>query len=176
MSYIKTLTLEHNEAAMILDKRTGELKELPPVRNPNMERHDRGLIFKKMYVKAWAILRTQLTPKELSVAHQLAMMAKPFSNSLEPLGPDMHILELADLLGENRKTIKGTIAKLASLGVIASFKVASSTGAIQSFWVFNPYLAFNGKVLEKSMADLFRDTFYAPQNTLNRVENTYEMD
>ncbi len=161
--YKRTLHLEHYQAAAIINKKTGEVREAPMPPNPNMTRHDKGMTFKKIYNENWELLKTQTTKEEYALAFDLALRAKAFTNSLEPLGPELTIEVIAETLGQNRRTVMKRIEKLFMLGVLGSFLVYDRFYGKREYWVFNPYLAFNGKVVNKAMARLFKDTFYAPK-------------
>lgn len=158
--YSKKLYLKHHQAPAIVNTITGEVKTIGKG-NPNKTCHDKHLTFKKFYSENWQLLKTQVTDKEYMVAFNLALQAKAYTNSLEPLGPDMATATIAELLGEDRRTIMSKINKLIRLGVLAVFTVYEMGGQRNNYWIFNPYLSFNGKVVDKKIAKLFERTFYA---------------
>ena len=167
--YETTVKLKHSEQAAIINKQTGEIKPLDILeRKPvsgKLEYHNQEQTFKKVYSKAWALLETQTTDKELLVAHKLAMMAKAYTNSLEPLRPELTNTLLSEELGIDRKKVRGILNKLVKLGVIGKFevgeKISETASEIKKYYIFNPYLAFNGKLIDKDISALFEGTFYA---------------
>jgi len=162
--YKKNLVLNHNEAALIIDKETGEVREVTVSNNPDMMKHDKGMLFKKFYSEGWDLLQTQTTDKEYIVATKLAHRVRMFNNSLQPLGPELTATQLAEELHEDRRTIVKRINRLLQLGVIATFSVADTKGVTRKYWLFNPFLVFNGRVIKKEIAYLFKDTFYVPKD------------
>jgi len=169
--YKTEIALQHHEVAAKINKRTGEIEtiESRKKRNPDVEKHDQDLIFKKFYTDAWELLRSQTTDKEFLVAHKLAMKAEAYTNSLRPLRSNMTAQVIAEELGENRRNIMKYIDKLFSLGVIAKFEIAelgttSPLTQINKYWIFNPYLSFNGKVVHSDIAGLFKNTIYGKMN------------
>lgn len=166
--YTQELKLKHSEKAAIIDQETGEIKEIAKrfQHNKVMQRHDKITHFKKFYPEAWELLRSQTTDKEFLVAHKLAMKAEAFTNSLKPLRDELTVKLIAEELGEDRRTIMKYINKLFQLGVVAKFEIAemndtSPLSQINKYWIFNPYLSFNGKVINSDIAGLFKNTFYA---------------
>ena len=95
------------------------------------------------------------------VADKLARMARAFTSSLEPLNPESTISELSKTLDENRNTIKEDVEVLFKLGVIGKFEVYDRNERHTRYWLFNPFLAFNGDVIKEGVEDLFKDTFFA---------------
>ena len=168
-SYQTTIKLKHNEIPAKVNVETGEIKPLVP--NQEFEakkpRDKTMMLFKhtgpfhRKFNKAWMLLESQTTKQELAVANKLAMMAKAYTNSLEPLKPDSSIVEIAETLNENRNTIVKIIDKLFKLGVIGKFEVYNKNEEYQNYWIFNPFLSFNGKAIKHNVDSLFRDTFYA---------------
>jgi hypothetical protein len=53
------------------------------------------------------------------------------------------------------------VKKLFELGVFAKFDVVEVDMEYKKYWVFNPYLSFNGRVMETSMKNLFKNTLPA---------------
>jgi len=159
-----TIGVNHDEVPMVMNKRTGDIKEVRTrSKNMNNDKIKFNLIknFTRMNTKAWNLLETQLNAKELAVAYKLAKMAEAFSNELSPLSSKTSVSMVADHLGENRRTIMKYIDKLFDLGVLGEFKVSNRREKNHKVWVFNPYLSFNGNVIDKGMKKLFQDTYYA---------------
>lgn len=163
--YNAKITLKDYEKIAKVDARTGQIEFPKEGGNPDMMRHDRKMIFKKFYPENWQLLKTQTTDKEFLVAFALGLRAKAYTNSLEPLGPATTASVLAEMLGEDRRTIYKKIDKLLKLGVLGTFCVYDINGNKEEYWLFNPYLSFNGRVISKDIAELFERTIYAKNST-----------
>lgn len=163
--YNQEIELYHHEVPAALNPETGEIREIVnhfgKKRNPNMSYHNNRKVFRKTYDNAWNLLRTQTTTREFGIAQVLALKAQAFTNSLKPLGEELTVIEIAEELGENRNTIMKVINKFFELGVIGMFSVSSKDKKVIRYWVFNPYLTFNGKIVEKGLSELFAETVYA---------------
>lgn len=166
-AYETKIKLYHHQQAAIVDHLTGDVelvKSKQPVDN-HLEYHNKGEVFKKVYPKAWALLETQTTDVEFRVAYKLGMMAKAYTNSLAPLRPELTNTILSEELGVHRKKVRQILDKLLKLGVIAKFEVgeqvSEQASEIKKYWIFNPYLSFNGKLINKDISRLFANTFYA---------------
>ena len=165
--YNKKVQLKHNEKLAIVDVETGEIKEVPNGSgNPRSQYHNADKTFSKRYVLAWRLLATQTTATEFNAANILSDKARAFTNSLIPLNDETTLVKLSEELKINRNIVGKIIEKLFNLGVIARFQVSNYDEGTQEFelakyWVFNPYLSFNGKVIDKGLSELFANTFYA---------------
>lgn len=161
--YRKEIELYHYEVPAALDKASGEVREIKDHvnRNPTIHYHNSSESFQKTFTKAWRLLETQTTDKEFAVANKLAYRAKAFTNSLRPLNDDSTIMEIANELNSDRRTIMKVIDKLFKLGVIGKFEVYNANVEYTKYWIFNPYLSFNGKVIDEGIAKLFSGTTYA---------------
>lgn len=165
--YTKELKLYHHERAAVYNTHSKEFKQVnTKFGNPDFTYHNKDEVFKKFYGRAWKLLETQTNERELLVAYKLAMMARAYTNSLSPLSPESTSLLLAETLGVDRRYVTKIINKLFNLGVIGKFEVAetlnmSDEPELHKYWIFNPYLAFNGKVIDKDISALFKNTIYA---------------
>lgn len=160
MAYQINLSFKDDEKPAKINARTGEVSVIQ-ANNPNVVKHDRNVIFTKFYTKAWKLLQTQTSKQEYAVAFKLAIRAKAFTNSLQPLGPELTTVALAEELSEDRRTITKHINKLISLGVLGTFKVVDAYNNRVTYWIFNPYLSFNGNTIDRKIAELFAETYYA---------------
>lgn len=160
MSYQKTVNLKHHESLMVLNKKTGEVKEVKTrVGNSNMIRVGKGEAYHKNFTRAWKILRDHMTREEHGVAHDLALLAAPFHNVL-PFDDTTTIKDLSDHFNIDRRRMKKILDKLYKLGIYGKWEIHSvSKGNNQKSWVFNPYLFFNGTVIDKTIVQMFQDTF-----------------
>lgn len=165
--HTKPISLDHDERPVVLNERTGEVKEIyrNPNRkgNPNVVKHKPEKTFQKNFPRAWQLLETQVTSSEYMVAHKLAMRAKAFNNSLIPFQDSQSYRKMARVLNEDHRTFKKAVDKLFTLGVLGKFEVADRNQEYRKYWIFNPYLSFNGQNIEKGILQLFKDTYYASQ-------------
>lgn len=168
--YSPNLNLKHSERVLSyskVDLRTGECEDvkvgLPKVRKPKdvtMDYFDSNQSFRRSFTKAWNLLREMTDDKELLVAYMLAEKAKAYTNSLEPLNPEWTKVQLSEELGIDRRIVGGIIDKLFRLGVIGKFEVYNRNEDYKNYWIFNPYLSFNGKVIKKDVHALFSGTYF----------------
>lgn len=162
-NYNVNLNIPHNKRVYLEDIETNELTPITISKKPSngMKKFDLMNTYHRRNTKAWNLLETQTTTKEYQVADKLAKLAKAFTSSLEPLNPDSTISEIAQILNENRRTISKVIDKLFKLGVIGKFEVYDSNQQHTRYWIFNPYLSFNGNVIKENVPTLFDNTYYA---------------
>ena len=158
--------LEDEEVLTKLNKETGEFKELH--KRPNNIPQGKELWnpgpFHKRYDAPWNYLLKHLTDKEIVIVSKMCLMAKPNSNSLEPLSHSSTSEEIAAQFGIHRNSVNKMFNKLFKLGVYAEFKFASING-IKHYWVLNPYISFYGKTISSALAELFRETKFAEMIT-----------
>lgn len=164
--YTKELTLQHNEIPASINIETGEIKEFKPFKSHKLKdnsmevfKHDQP--YQRTFTRAWLLLETQTNTLEYKVAYNMGLMAKAYTNSLEPLTPESTVRQVSELLNIDRNKVTSIIDKLYKLGVIAKFEVYNRNEIYQNYWVFNPYLSFNGKTIKKEVTTLFDKTFYA---------------
>ena len=142
-----------------------------------MKRYKGMTSYQRRSIKGWELLRQLLSERSVNektgkeivkynnrrylVADKLARMARAFTSSLEPLNPSSTISEIAETLNENRNTISEDIEVLFKLGVIGKFEVYDRNNVHTKYWLFNPFLAFNGDVIKEDVENLFSNTFFA---------------
>lgn len=161
--YSYEIPLKHNEIPAKINVETGEVKSVGKKRgkpNPDFQNFNLMNVYTRFNDKAWQLLKTQTTDSELKCALTLATMAKAYTNSLVPLNDDTTQSDLAEILGINRKTVNKHIDKLFRLGVIGKFEVFKADEIHTKYWVFNPYLAFNGDKIRIGVSTLFEGTHY----------------
>jgi DNA-binding MarR family transcriptional regulator len=165
--YERTIKLNHNEVPARVNLETGNIEVVKdPLRITNntdstLEKFDLFQVFQRVNTAAWELLSTQVKANELAVAMKLALRAKAYTNSLEPLNPDTSMRSIAEQLKVEKNTIAKIIDKLFKLGVIGKFEVYNDKQEHTKFWVFNPYLTFNGKHIKKDVRTLFDNTYFA---------------
>jgi predicted transcriptional regulator len=166
--YEKVIKLKHHEKAAKINLETGAVEEIEgkervvkKPKDPTMNFFISSESYSRFFTKAWLLLETQTTDVEFKVAYKMSMMAHAYTNSLEPLRPESTMKELADFFNVDRRKILTIIEKLFKLGVIGKFQVYDRFENHHNYWVFNPYLSFNGKIIKKDVQGLFDKTHYA---------------
>ena len=166
MSYTKTLEMQHNEVPAIVNIETGEVKtfEAPTQRIPKDHaiqyfKHDEP--YQRTFTRAWELLETQTTDLEFKAAQKMARLAKAFTNSMEPISPDSTVREIGEALHIDYRKVTKIVEKLFKLGVIAKFEVYEQDSEHHKYWIFNPYLSFNGMTIPKKVSTMFDKTWYA---------------
>jgi hypothetical protein len=165
-NYEKTIKLSHKEIAAKVNIETGDIttfetKQKHQPRDKSMDYFESDQPYKRQFYKAWELLETQTSALEFRVAEKLGRIAAVYTNSLAPLSPESTKVELSEALGIDRSMVEKTIDKLFKLGVIGKFEVYDRLEKHHKFWLFNPYLSFNGKVIKRDVKTLFDKTFYA---------------
>jgi len=159
MSYQKTVSLNDHEALMKLDKRTGEIAEVKSVGgNPNASYHISRTKFKKVYQPAMSFLSRHLTNEELGLVYKMIEKAKPYSNSLNPFNNETSLRTLEEHFGVSKNKVKRMLDRLFNMGVYGKFELVEENKEYTKYWILNPYIAFNGKTIDKGIQDLFSRT------------------
>lgn len=115
--------------------------------------------------EAWKFLRKELTPHELSFADGLLLHSQPYTCNISTMPVNFSTGDLSKSIGFNRNTIKKVVRKLESLEVIKKHSITSDPD--NSFYVFNPYIAFKDRydidspMVRDSAVKLFSDSIYA---------------
>lgn len=162
--YEQIIKLHHNEVPAKVNLETGEIKQVIQTKRKLPQGKtifEPDASFYKSYTKSWIYLDKVLKPHEYKAAHRLAMKAKAFTNSLEPLNDDTLVSTLVEELGVGKNQVKQVLEKLFDLGVYGRFEVAEPGKKYTKYWLLNPYLSFNGKVIDVAIADLFKNTLVA---------------
>lgn len=170
MDYKQEIELNNDEIAAKINVATGEVIPLASKQkristNPNAIPFEPKTMFSRTYTLAWKLLKTQTSDTEFRVAFELALRAKAFTNSLEPLDEDVTVRELAEEFSIGVNSVTKLFKKLYDLGVYGKFEVANQDSYYKRYWVFNPYLSFNGKTIDKGISELFKLTNYALINS-----------
>ena len=158
--YRKEISFRDHEIPAKVDTITGEFHIVPTRRNnipEGRELHYPEGKFVKAYEAAWDYLLDNLSDKEMVIITRMMHMARPASNSLEPLNNSTTITELAETFHIHRNHVKKIFNNLMNHGVYAEFKFGAYDG-IRHYWVLNPYISFKGKTISSALVDLFRET------------------
>lgn len=100
---------------------------------------------------AWSLLRQTLSHLEFSVCFRLSLMVRKNTNSLEPLNDKMTINELTEILHISKNKVTPVLSSLQKYGVY------KQPVGRNKYWVFNPYISFDGKPNLETMS-LFKET------------------
>jgi DNA-binding MarR family transcriptional regulator len=161
MAYKKLFFLADNEIPAKINAETGEIQEFRDYKNNlplGKEIFESKALFKKTYEITEEFLDNVLTPLEFAIVMRMARMAKMNTNSLEPLSDESTLLEIAQELKVNRRDVKNILKKLFELGVYGRFEVCDYDKTYKKYWVLNPYIRFQGKVIDSSIKNLFTNT------------------
>lgn len=160
--YKKEVTLQNHEGLLKFNKETGELTEIKHNNgNPSVQVFKPDAKFIKSFPLAWQLLYHMLSPLELKVALKMSTMTKMITNSLEPLDDDYTYDQLTKEFEISRGKVKSIFDRLFTLGVYGKFEVSDSNFKHTKYWVFNPYLSHNGKVVDNLTENLFSNTIFA---------------
>ena len=148
---------------------TGEITEIPTDIKKNKKNDGRVYFnnnarFKRHFENAWDLLESLTNDREYLVAIKLSKLAKSFSSSLEPLNDETSVRELSRILKRDKRAITKILAKLYDLGVYAKFSVTDKDYKEKKYWMFNPYLSFNGTHIDEDTLILFKNTRFSPKN------------
>lgn len=164
MAYKKEITLKHNEKPARVNMETGEVKVIN-VKTTN-NNSDFTLLeatsdWNKSFNKAWMYLDDVLNARQLRIVMFMSKKAKYFTNSLSPLGDDRSMSYLAKYFKSNKNTIKSDLKKLFEYGVYAKFELTEDNFEHKKYWVFNPYISYNGRGISRRSLGLFDNTTIA---------------
>ena len=159
--YTLTFGVNHNEEVSVTDKETGEIR-YPKKRQNNIPEGKRwnmdGAIFVKSYKKSWQYFKDKVSPIEFKAAYSLSLMAHKNTNSLQPLNSETTLRELEDVLCVSKNKVKEVMDALFEYGVFGEFKVKDESKPYTQYYIFNPYLSFDGRLIDNDIAKLFQGT------------------
>lgn len=156
MNYEANITLRHNQAPATVDLETGEVRLRKPNNLPEGKFPFNPGAFTKRYPKAWEYLYKVLTDQEIVVALKLMDKAQFNTNSLRPLSDDIPQKVLSQELGVSKNRVKQVVDNLYKAGVYA--KATVMEGNETTYWIFNPYLSYSGKLITTELLNLFQNT------------------
>lgn len=155
--YESSMKLGHNEKLVAVNVETGELRETRPNNIPEDKTVFKNGSFTKHYTRAWEFLELHLDNKEIGVVHKLIRRAAIHSNSLYPLSDETSLRILSKELSVGVNQVQKVKQKLLTLGVYASTSIMEDK-VLTTYWLLNPYLAFNGRFPERTLVKLFHNT------------------
>lgn len=161
--YKYTYNLKDNQTPAIIDLETGEVTSLESVEIPNNDTVKYKAM--KTYIRfnqpCWLYLEKIVDSIEYKAANKLALLAEACTSSLIPYSDETSAVELSKDLGINRNKVKKVMNRLIDVGVIGKLEIGDSTFKRHSYWIFNPYLAFNGDRIHEDVLSLFSSTVFA---------------
>lgn len=168
--YEYTYNLRHNEKPAFVNLDTGTVavidNKLPVYTGATV--FNQKAEFFKSFSNAWEWMYYRVTPLELKVALYLAMKATPVTNSLEPLGDDSSVRELAAATDISTGKVTTVFKNLLEIGVFAKFEVVEEGKKYTRYWVLNPHLSIKSKVVKDTVVKLFENTELSKAAMLKR--------
>lgn len=157
--YKKTVTLNHNESVLKVNKETGEIKEIPYINNnlPEGKSLDSLGNFTKLNVSLINRLKDSklLTTEEVGIVCYMSAIAEFGTNSLKPLSNDSTVRELSSEFGIGINRVTKVFEKLFILGVYMQIRIHS--GDLKEYWVLNPNISWKGRIKSDSLFEHFKD-------------------
>jgi hypothetical protein len=159
--YTKTLKLQNHESVAVIDKKTGEFKEVKqrPNNIPEGGSLQKFEAFSKVNDKAIAFLESVLTNEEMGIVFKMIKRAAYETNVMLPLNNETSYRELAEEFNIGKNKVDKIFGKLFKLGVYAQIKVAN--GPYSEYWTLNPYISFKGRIISESIKVYFDKTVIA---------------
>jgi hypothetical protein len=163
--YKTTVSIEDGCSIHQINQATGEIKEITQkITNKSEEGFSnpmRKTSFTRHFTKSWQFLRGKVSDRELRIIIELRDIATWKTNSLRPLGDDTTKASLSKQFNINQRYVDQVFNKLFDLGILAKTQVNTSEGTIYTYWLFNPYLGFNGPVMDDATWEIFSKTSFA---------------
>jgi hypothetical protein len=157
--YKKTVKLQHNETVAIVNKETGEVKEVKgKPGNPGFKYNNKELTFKKAFELGFEYVNIHFSNEEKGVILTMIGMAKPYSNSMPPLNDEVSKRKLADYFNLDRRRLDKILLKLKKHGIYYSYDITEFGTEENKYWILNPDLAFNGKIIPIGIKEQFKAT------------------
>ena len=142
-----------------------EMEDL--MRKPNMlllneksmiNRKGDGVSFHKSFKNSWAFLRRELTALEINAVISMVVLSSANNCSLEPLNDSTTIGEIANHLHISISKTKSVLKTLYEYGVYGKFEISIPDKPYTKYWILNPFLSFNGTVIDTIIFKLFKET------------------
>lgn len=158
--YFKEIGLKHHEVPAKVDLETGEVTTVESKKLP-LNQIPFGRLetaWKKSFTPSWMFLELRCSELELKIVRLMVYISKPFTNSLEPLSDDMTIIEMAEFFKVDRRKLKKSLDKLFNMGVYGRFEVVDKNKGYTKYWLLNPYISFEGSLINSDIKSLFDGT------------------
>lgn len=158
--YTKELKLKDHESPAKVNNITGEITMVKHRLNnipTGSEVFEKDAKFAKCYKRTWEFLKFVLSDTEYRIVHEMSMLAKPRTNSLEPLNDETSLNRLCEKFRITKSTASRIFSKLKGLGVYATIDVEYDFESA-GFWVLNPYISYNSQVIDSLLVEIFSKT------------------
>ena len=166
--YIHELELYHEESPAIYNNFTKEItvynrkrKKRPIANQTDYVIFKSTETYHRNFDKAWTLLETLLADDELGVVSKIARRST-YKDSLLTFIPneELSFNALEKELGTDRRKLKVMFEKFLKLGIVGRFDIGNKVGVMESKWIFNPYISFNGEKIHKDIKSLFKNTLF----------------
>lgn len=159
--YTKTLKLQNHESVAVIDKKTGEFKEVKqrPNNIPEGGSLQKFETFSKVNDKAIAFLETVLSNEEMGIVFKMIKRSAYETNVMIPLNDEISYRELAEEFNIGKNKVDKIFTRLFNLGVYAQIKVAN--GPHSEYWTLNPFISFKGRIISEAIKVYFDKTIIA---------------
>lgn len=158
MTYTKVLKLEDTKRLhSIVDAYTGEITELRNVHLPDGKVMLPNKPYNKVYTHTLNDLNRHLTPYDRAVILKMIASLNYLTNEIIPIDDKKSYGILSDFFSVSYKKTVSSLSNLYDLGVykrVSDLPKDYNDREIR-YWVFNPYIASSGKLLDKKLVDLF---------------------
>jgi len=159
--------LKHHQAPAYLDTETGEFVEITTNRtlvDKDYELFKSKEKFHRTFTKSWILLEQMCSTEEIGIAHKLAIRSSYKDGVIEVINGEISYRALSTELGVDRRKLKPVIEKFINIGVFAYVKIANGDNTTSEKYLFNPYLSFNGNLIDKNLKSLFKSSIFATIN------------
>jgi len=156
--YTRQVKLKHNESAAVINKITGEIKEIDYI--PSNIPTDKSLLryqhFNIVNSDLLKKLTKYFTMEEIGIISYMAAIAEFNTNSLKPLSNETSLRELAEIFNIKKDKIGKILSKLFKFGVYLQIKVHEEE--LKEYWVLNPNISWKGRLRNDSIYIHFINT------------------
>ena len=166
MKYKAIIEYDYNQTPLLKNEDTGKLTQAITMSKEYAKRnipdgkvvHAPGAQYNKSYSNVRLFLDRELTTRELGILSRIKTLVinKKFNN-LKPLSDKTTVLELAKFFKVGKNTITPIITKFKFLGIIGVIEIVQTTD-IGKYWILNPYITYNGKLIDEVLAVTFKGT------------------
>jgi hypothetical protein len=157
--YEKTVSLKHSERiSEIVDLDTGEVRKPRDSHLPDGKTMIAGN-YNKVYKEPLDKLLNLLDNNDKSILLKMISSLTYLTNEIIPIDDRKSFGVLSDFFGVSYKKTVSSLEKLHKLGV---YKKGCDlpedyTDNVIKHWIFNPYIACSGKLLDDKLLNLFKD-------------------
>lgn len=157
--YEKTVSLKHSERiSEIVDLDTGEVRRPRDSHLPDGKTMIAGN-YNKVYKEPLDKLLNLLDNNDKSILLKMISSLTYLTNEIIPIDDRKSFGVLSDFFGVSYKKTVSSLEKLHKLGVYKKGCDLPNdyTDNVIKHWIFNPYIACSGKLLDDKLLNLFKD-------------------